>query len=97
MQKFTRFLTIYIVILSLFSIDAFSRDMNKNPSLQKPTGDPLQQLDKVHKTGTLWNTNSNFSFGDECRIIIITLWHKPISVHHHIELSISPCTENKHQ
>lgn len=55
----------FVLILLLLFLSAVSFGREKNVSLQKPQGDPNESLDKVHKIGTLWNTNSNFGrYGD---------------------------------
>lgn len=52
-----------LILGLLFSADA--RVKNRISPLRKPTGDNKLAMDKVHKVGTLWNTNSNFGrYGD---------------------------------
>jgi len=42
-----------------------ARDKKSKAGFQKPTGNNKLATDKVHKVGTLWNTNSNFGrYGD---------------------------------
>ncbi len=55
-----------LTLLSLFFVaNGYSRDKNKDDTFLKPTGDPNLSQDLVHKTGKVWNTNSNFGrFGD---------------------------------